>query len=55
MGGVTSTIVIGVEDLLIKREWSLDSGWKIAKRPGLDEFLYYLSQVKKQKTNRTMK
>lgn len=36
-------LVLGLEDLLIKSEWSRDHGWRIAKRPGLDYFLRYLS------------
>ena len=38
------TLVLSLEDLLIHSEWTRSSGWRIAKRPGLDYFLRYLSQ-----------
>ena len=38
------TLVLSLEDLLIHSEWSRDRGWRMAKRPGLDYFLRYLSQ-----------
>ncbi|ODQ77109.1 hypothetical protein BABINDRAFT_173026 [Babjeviella inositovora NRRL Y-12698] len=37
------TLVLNLEDLLIHSEWSTKSGWRTAKRPGLDYFLAYLS------------
>ena len=37
------TLVLGLEDVLVHSEWSRDHGWRIAKRPGLDYFLKYLS------------
>ncbi|TVY37030.1 Mitochondrial import inner membrane translocase subunit [Lachnellula subtilissima] len=37
------TLVVSLEDLLIKAEWSREHGWRIAKRPGVDYFLRYLS------------
>ncbi|TVY46248.1 Mitochondrial import inner membrane translocase subunit [Lachnellula occidentalis] len=37
------TLVLSLEDLLIKAEWSREHGWRIAKRPGVDYFLRYLS------------
>lgn len=37
------TLVIGLEDVLVHSEWSRQHGWRIAKRPGLDYFLKYLS------------
>jgi len=37
------TLVVGLEDVLIHSEWSREHGWRIAKRPGLDYFLKYLS------------
>ncbi|KAJ9662865.1 mitochondrial inner membrane protein required for protein import [Neophaeococcomyces mojaviensis] len=37
------TLVLGLEDVLIRSEWSREHGWRIAKRPGLDYFLKYLS------------
>jgi import inner membrane translocase subunit TIM50 len=33
-----------MEDLLIHSEWSREHGWRMAKRPGVDYFLRYLSQ-----------
>lgn len=37
------TLVISLEDMLIHSEWTRDKGWRIAKRPGVDYFLRYLS------------
>ncbi|SNX82730.1 probable Mitochondrial import inner membrane translocase subunit TIM50 [Melanopsichium pennsylvanicum] len=38
------TMVIDLDDLLVHSEWSREHGWRTAKRPGLDQFLGYLSQ-----------
>lgn len=38
------TLVLSLEDLLIHSEWSREHGWRLAKRPGVDYFLRYLSQ-----------
>lgn len=38
------TLVLSLEDLLVHQEWSRESGWRIAKRPGVDYFIRYLSQ-----------
>ena len=38
------TLILSLEDLLIHSEWSREHGWRIAKRPGVDYFLRYLSQ-----------
>lgn len=38
------TLVLSLEDLLIHSEWSREHGWRMAKRPGMDYFLRYLSQ-----------
>jgi import inner membrane translocase subunit TIM50 len=38
------TLVISMEDLLIHSEWTREHGWRMAKRPGVDYFLRYLSQ-----------
>ena len=38
------TLVLSLEDLLVHQEWTRESGWRIAKRPGLDYFIRYLSQ-----------
>lgn len=38
------TLVLSLEDLLVHSEWSREHGWKVAKRPGVDYFLRYLSQ-----------
>ena len=38
------TLVLSLEDLLVHSEWSREHGWRIAKRPGVDYFLRYLSQ-----------
>ena len=37
------TLVLSLEDLLIHNEWTREHGWRIAKRPGMDYFLRYLS------------
>jgi mitochondrial import inner membrane translocase subunit TIM50 len=37
-------MVLSLEDLLVHQEWSRESGWRIAKRPGVDYFIRYLSQ-----------
>ncbi|KUI57380.1 Mitochondrial import inner membrane translocase subunit tim50 [Cytospora mali] len=38
------TLCISLEDLLVHSEWTREHGWRIAKRPGADYFLHYLSQ-----------
>ncbi|ROT39661.1 NIF-domain-containing protein [Sodiomyces alkalinus F11] len=38
------TLCISLEDMLVHSEWSREHGWRIAKRPGIDYFLRYLSQ-----------
>lgn len=38
------TLVVSLEDLLIHSEWTREHGWRMAKRPGVDYFLRYLSQ-----------
>ena len=38
------TLVLSLENLLIHSEWSREHGWRMAKRPGVDYFLRYLSQ-----------
>ena len=38
------TLVLSLEDLLLHSEWTREHGWRIAKRPGVDYFLRYLSQ-----------
>ncbi|KAE8254884.1 hypothetical protein A4X13_0g3245 [Tilletia indica] len=37
------TLVVELDDLLVHSDWDRQRGWKIAKRPGLDYFLGYLS------------
>ena len=37
------TLVLSLEDLLVHQEWSREHGWRMAKRPGVDYFLRYLS------------
>lgn len=36
-------LVLSLEDMLVHSEWTRDKGWRIAKRPGMDYFLRYLS------------
>jgi mitochondrial import inner membrane translocase subunit TIM50 len=38
------TLVLSLEDLLVHQEWTRERGWRIAKRPGVDYFIRYLSQ-----------
>jgi len=38
------TLVLSLEDLLVTSKWSRTKGWEVAKRPGVDYFLRYLSQ-----------
>ncbi|EGZ76394.1 mitochondrial import inner membrane translocase subunit tim-50 [Neurospora tetrasperma FGSC 2509] len=38
------TLCISLEDMLVHSEWTRDHGWRLAKRPGVDYFLRYLSQ-----------
>ena len=38
------TLVVSLEDLLVHSEWTRESGWRVAKRPGVDYFLRYLNQ-----------
>ncbi|OTB01321.1 hypothetical protein M426DRAFT_64312 [Hypoxylon sp. CI-4A] len=38
------TLCISLEDMLVHSEWTREHGWRIAKRPGADYFLRYLSQ-----------
>ena len=38
------TLVLDLEDTLVRSEWSRKYGWRHAKRPGVDEFLATLSQ-----------
>ncbi|KAL9099043.1 MAG: hypothetical protein Q9163_005398 [Psora crenata] len=37
------TLILSLEDLLVHSEWSREYGWRMAKRPGVDYFLRYLS------------
>lgn len=38
------TLVVDLDQLLVSSTWSTATGWRTAKRPGLDYFLGYLSQ-----------
>ena len=42
-GAPELTLVLTLEDLLLHSEWSTKHGYRLAKRPGLDYFLRYLS------------
>ncbi|KAL6702796.1 mitochondrial inner membrane protein required for protein import [Coniothyrium glycines] len=42
-GAPELTLVLSMEDLLLHSEWSTKHGYRLAKRPGLDYFLRYLS------------
>ena len=39
------TLVVDLDDLLVHSNWTRENGWRTAKRPGLDYFLGYLSQM----------
>jgi import inner membrane translocase subunit TIM50 len=38
------TLCISLEDMLIHNEWTREHGYRVAKRPGFDYFIRYLSQ-----------
>ena len=38
------TLVLSLEDMLVHSKWDREHGWRMAKRPGVDYFLRYLSQ-----------
>lgn len=38
------TLCLSLDDLLVHSEWTRDHGWRVAKRPGMDYFVRYLSQ-----------
>ncbi|KAL7420371.1 mitochondrial inner membrane protein required for protein import [Cryptotrichosporon argae] len=38
------TLLVDLEGLLVHSSWDRQSGWRTAKRPGVDYFLAYLSQ-----------
>jgi import inner membrane translocase subunit TIM50 len=38
------TLVLSLEDLLVHSDWTNKTGWRTAKRPGVDYFIRYLSQ-----------
>lgn len=38
------TLCLSLDDLLVHSEWTREHGWRVAKRPGLDYFVRYLSQ-----------
>ncbi|KAM5343540.1 hypothetical protein ACJ41O_012077 [Fusarium nematophilum] len=38
------TLCLSLDNFLIHSEWTREHGWRIAKRPGMDYFIRYLSQ-----------
>ena len=38
------TLVLSMQDLLLHEDWTRETGWRVAKRPGVDYFVRYLSQ-----------
>ncbi|KAH7313699.1 HAD-like domain-containing protein [Stachybotrys elegans] len=38
------TLCLSLDDLLVHSEWTREHGWRVAKRPGVDYFLKYLTQ-----------
>jgi import inner membrane translocase subunit TIM50 len=39
------TLVINLNDTLVHMDWTREHGWRAAKRPGIDYFISYLSQM----------
>ncbi|KAJ2002685.1 mitochondrial inner membrane protein required for protein import [Coemansia thaxteri] len=39
------TLVLNLDDMLIHMDWTKEHGWRIAKRPGLDNFLAYMATM----------
>ncbi|KAJ2853851.1 mitochondrial inner membrane protein required for protein import [Coemansia erecta] len=39
------TLVLNLDDMLIHMDWTKESGWRIAKRPGLDHFISYMASM----------
>ncbi|KAI9029273.1 HAD-like domain-containing protein [Hyaloraphidium curvatum] len=39
------TLVINLNDTLVHMDWKREYGWRAAKRPGIDYFIAYLSQL----------
>ncbi|OAV94656.1 hypothetical protein PTTG_05142 [Puccinia triticina 1-1 BBBD Race 1] len=39
------TLLVDLDDLLVHSSWDREHGWRTAKRPGVDYFLSYLSQL----------
>ncbi|MBW0481754.1 hypothetical protein O181_021469 [Austropuccinia psidii MF-1] len=39
------TLLVDLDDLLVHSGWDREHGWRTAKRPGVDYFLSYLSQL----------
>lgn len=42
--GRIKTLVLDLENTLVHREWTRANGWKIYKRPGVQDFLYQMGQ-----------
>ncbi|KZO92264.1 hypothetical protein CALVIDRAFT_567494 [Calocera viscosa TUFC12733] len=38
------TVVVDIDDLLVASTWDRQYGWRTAERPGVDDFLAYMSQ-----------
>ncbi|KAK5987049.1 Mitochondrial import inner membrane translocase subunit TIM50 [Cladobotryum mycophilum] len=38
------TLCISLDNMLVHSEWTREHGWRVAKRPGMDYFIRYLSQ-----------
>ena len=43
-GSQPPTLVLGLEDTLVHIVWDQKNGFRVAKRPGVDKFIQYLSQ-----------
>lgn len=40
----TRTLVLDLDDTIVKRDWNRERGWRVFKRPGLEPFLRHLAQ-----------
>ena len=40
----TRTLVLDLDDVLIKSDWNRERGWRVFKRPGVEAFLKHMAQ-----------
>jgi import inner membrane translocase subunit TIM50 len=41
---IPHTLVLDLDDTLIKADWKRERGWRVFKRPGVDDFLKHMAQ-----------